>query len=197
MGQLKLIHSLANMLGIFTYHKYLKLIPFKKIFAWSTVICVCTGLTQVVLVTRFLFFFQFFSFKKTLKFQKNYSKNYNRANIALGIPDKFFSIGDSLIIQTFAEINTIPLLVLACRLCPKNIEGTMYALLMSTLNFGSMLSYQFGGLLMHLLGITENNFERLWVLIVLANCLMLVPMPFLYFVDFDIKEEFFDVKEVF
>ena len=53
MGQLKLIHSLANMIGIFTYHKFLKLVPFKKIFAWSTVICVCTGLTQVVLVTRF------------------------------------------------------------------------------------------------------------------------------------------------
>lgn len=55
MGQLKLIHSLANMIGIFTYHRFLKFIPFKKIFAWSTVICTCTGLTQVVLVTRFNF----------------------------------------------------------------------------------------------------------------------------------------------
>ena len=50
---------------------------------------------------------------------------------------------------------------------------------------------------MHLLGITENNFERLWILIVLANCLMLVPMPFLYFVDFDIKEEVLDAVQVF
>lgn len=65
----------------------------------------------------------------------------------------------------------------------------MYALLMSTLNFGSMLSYQFGGLLMHYLGITENDFHNLWILIVLANTLMLIPLPFLIFVNFDIKDE--------
>lgn len=81
------------------------------------------------------------------------------------------------------------MLVLACRLCPKNIEGTMYALLMSTLNFGSMLSYQFGGLLMHYLGITENDFHNLWILIVLANSFLLLPLPFLSFVDFKIKDE--------
>lgn len=52
MGQLKLIHALANMIGIYCYHKFLKQIPFKKIFAWSTVICTITGLTQVILVTR-------------------------------------------------------------------------------------------------------------------------------------------------
>lgn len=57
MGQLKLIHSLANMIGIYTYHRFLKLIPFKKIFAWSSIICTCTGLTQVILVTRFPFHF--------------------------------------------------------------------------------------------------------------------------------------------
>lgn len=79
------------------------------------------------------------------------------------------------------------MLVLACRLCPKNIEGTMYALLMSTLNFGSMLSFQFGGLLMHYLGITESNFQNLWILIVLANSFLLLPLPFLNLVDFKIK----------
>lgn len=30
----------------------------------------------------------------------------------------------------------MPVLVLACRMCPKNIEATMYAMLMSTINFG-------------------------------------------------------------
>lgn len=55
MGQLKLIHSLANMIGIFIYHRFLKLIPFKKLFAYSTMICTITGLTQILLVTRFFF----------------------------------------------------------------------------------------------------------------------------------------------
>lgn len=34
----------------------------------------------------------------------------------------------------------MPLLVLACRICPKNIEGTMYAVIMSTLNFGNLIA---------------------------------------------------------
>ena len=32
----------------------------------------------------------------------------------------------------------MPILVLACRMCPKNIEGTMYAMLMSTINMGTI-----------------------------------------------------------
>jgi len=34
----------------------------------------------------------------------------------------------------------LPVLILACKMCPKNIEGTMYATIMSTLNFGSVIS---------------------------------------------------------
>lgn len=47
----------------------------------------------------------------------------------MGIPDKFFSICDSMIINTLAEINMIPVLVMACRLCPKNYEGYSYQFL--------------------------------------------------------------------
>lgn len=42
---------------------------------------------------------------------------------------------------------------------------------------------------MYFLGITENNFGNLWILIVLANSLMLLPLPFIVLVDFEIKEE--------
>ena len=35
-----------------------------------------------------------------------------------------------------AELNIMPILVLACRMCPKHIEATMYAMLMSAINFG-------------------------------------------------------------
>ena len=64
----------------------------------------------------------------------------------------------------------------------------MYALLMSTLNFGSMISHQLGGLFMHFLGITENDFHNLWILILIANCLMLLPLPMLFIVNFDFKK---------
>ena len=64
----------------------------------------------------------------------------------------------------------------------------MYALLMSTLNFGSMLSHQGGGLLMHFLGITENNFQNLWILILIANSTILLPLPMLIYLDFNFSK---------
>ncbi len=56
------------------------------------------------------------------------------------------------------ELNTMPLLVLACKMCPKSIEGTMYALLMSTLNFGSIISVNLGAALSDAFGITATDF---------------------------------------
>ena len=56
---------------------------------------------------------------------------------------------------------------------------------MSTINFGSMLSYQFGGILIYLLGISENNFKNLWILIIIANVTTIIPLPILYFIKMD------------
>ena len=62
-------------------------------------------------------------------------------------------------------------LVLACMMCPKNIEGTMYAVCMSSINFRSMISDQLGSLLMISMGITEKNFTHLWLLNLVSNTL--------------------------
>ena len=63
-----------------------------------------------------------------------------RYNTHLGIPDKLFTIGDKALIQIMSEINVTPILVMACRVCPKNIEGTMFAVLMATWNLGDIFS---------------------------------------------------------
>ena len=112
-----------------------------------------------------------------------------RYNVELGIPDKLFCIGDSLLIQTIGTINMIPVLVMACRMCPKNVEGTMYALLMSILNLGDMFSYQFGAILMYFVGVTEYDFTKLWLLILICNLLMLVPLPLFIFMDIETAQD--------
>lgn len=94
----------------------------------------------------------------------------------MGIPDKLFTLGDSVIIQIIGEINTMPLLVLACRMCPKNIEGTMYALIMSTINFGGMIAGQLGGVLTYFLNIDDTNFDNISWLIFITNSLQLIPL---------------------
>ena len=116
-------------------------------------------------------------------------------NTYLHIPDKVFCLFDSLVIEMFAEINTIPILVLACRFCPKNIEGTVYALIMSSLNFGNMVSFQLGGIFMHLLNINENSFDNLWMLICIANLSMLTLLPFLHTINFTAGAESADDEE--
>ena len=77
----------------------------------------------------------------------------------------------------------MPLLVLACRMCPKNIEGTMYALIMGSFNFGSILSSQFGGVLTYYMGITDSDFKNLGLLIFVTNSIHLLPLLLLGMID--------------
>jgi BT1 family len=60
-------------------------------------------------------------------------------------------------------------LVLAARLCPKGIEATLFALLMSVSNLANILSHESGALAMQVLGIKEAQFDTLWILVVLSN----------------------------
>jgi len=53
----------------------------------------------------------------------------------------------------------MPLLVLACRICPKNIEGTLYAFLMLVIYFGSLISNQLGSYLTSYFQITAFYLE--------------------------------------
>ena len=103
----------------------------------------------------------------------------------MGIPDKVFSLFDSWIIQVVSEINIMPLLVLCCRICPKNMEGTMFAILMSVFNLASTISYYLGSLLIYLLNITQKNFKNLWILILLANIFAIIPLFFIGMVNIE------------
>jgi hypothetical protein len=50
---------------------------------------------------------------------------------------------------------------------------------MSVFNLAGLLSHELGALLTHWLGITESNFDKLWLLIVITNISSLLPLPFL------------------
>lgn len=159
IGILQLIHSLGSIFGVFFYNRFCKFIGFRKFFIVTTLIYASLDLSQIILVKRI--------------------------NQQWGIPDRFFCILDSLITDFMLELNIFPVLILSCRLSPKNIEGTMYALLMSIYNFSLMLGSQFGGLGMRLLDITENNFDNLPMLIVIANLWVVSVLPFIYFANFE------------
>lgn len=153
LGRVRLVSSVASLVGIWLFQKFIKNIPFRTVFGWTTVLSAILGMTMLLLVTH--------------------------TNRALGIDDRWFSIGDSLILSVFSQIAFMPVLVLAARLCPLGVEATLFALLMSVNNFGGLLSGVLGAGLTQWFGITETNFDRLWLLIALSNLSNLLPLLFL------------------
>jgi predicted MFS family arabinose efflux permease len=157
MGRLKLVYGLASVSGIWIFNKFLRNIGFKKIMWSTTILSMTFNMFSIILVKRI--------------------------NIKYGIPDFIFCMTADALTIALAEINTMPLLVLACNICPKNIEGTLYAFLMSVLNCGSLISNQLGSHFTSYLKITAYDFTNLPTLIFIANIVYILPMPSLYLVD--------------
>ena len=153
LGRVRLFTSIAALIGVWLFQRFLKSVPFRQIFAWSTILSFVFGLTPLLLVTH--------------------------TNRLLGIGDRWFSIGDSVILTVIGEIAFMPVLVLSAKLCPPGIEATLFALLMSVTNLARALSQEFGAVLMHQLGVTANNFDNLALLVLLTNVSSLLPLPFL------------------
>ena len=153
LGRVRLVTSIASLVGVLLFQRFFKTISFRKIFTWSTILSSVLGMTTLLLVTH--------------------------ANRALGIDDHWFSLGDSLILTVMGQIAYMPVLVLAARLCPPGVEATLFALLMSVYNLAGLLSHESGALLTHLLGVTEHQFENLWILVIITNVSTLLPLLFL------------------
>lgn len=153
LGKVRLVTSVAALIGVWLFQRFLKTIPFRQLFGWTIVFSTLLGMTMLVLVTH--------------------------TNRALGIDDHWFSIGDSLTLTIMGQIAWMPVLVLGARLCPPGVEATFFALIMSVNNLAGLLSGEFGALLTHWLGVTETNFENLWMLVLLSNLSTLLPLPFL------------------
>ncbi|CAI9265084.1 unnamed protein product [Lactuca saligna] len=154
LGRVKLVTSIASLLGVGLYNGYLKNVPLRKIFLATTLTGTALGLTQLILVTGL--------------------------NRQFGISDEWFAIGDSLIITVLGQASFMPVLVLAARLCPEGMEATLFATLMSVSNGGSVLGGLFGAGLTQVLGITKDRFDSLALLIIICNFSSLLPLPLLH-----------------
>ncbi|KAF7850183.1 hypothetical protein BT93_L5762 [Corymbia citriodora subsp. variegata] len=153
LGRVKLVTSVASLLGVGLYNGFLKKVPLRKIFVATTLLGSVLGMTQVFLVTGL--------------------------NRQFGISDEWFAIGDSLILTVLGQASFMPVLVLAARLCPEGMEATLFATLMSISNAGSVLGGLIGAGLTQLFGITKDRFDNLAFLIVLCNLSSLLPLPLL------------------
>lgn len=157
LGRVALARSAAALVGVGLYNTYLKRVPLKKMFLWSAVLGTALGLTQLILVS-----------------------GYNRE---LGISDQFFSLGDTVVLTVLGEVSFLPVLVLAAKVCPEGVEATLFAALMSVFNAGGVASGALGAALTSALGVTSENFENLFELVLLCNLSSLVPLLGLGWLD--------------
>jgi folate/biopterin transporter len=158
MGTINVVGAICSLGGVVIFGKFLANTPFRPILIWSTIISTVFGLTQLILVFR-------------------WNAGY--------IPDGAFCVGESAILAILGWINTMPILVLAARLCPIGMEATMYALIMSINNLGGVVGGQFGAAITLGLGITENNLDNFWILVLICNLSTVLPLVFIGWIPAD------------
>jgi len=163
MGRVRLAGSVASLLGVLVYNRALKRVPVRRMLAWAMGLGVALGSTQLLLVTG--------------------------ANRALGIPDRLFVLGDSVILTALAQLSFMPILVLAARLCPEGVEASLFATLMSVLNGGAFVGSALGGAMTAALGVTADDFSGLPALVLACNVLTLLPAPFLSLLPPDVDAD--------
>jgi uncharacterized membrane protein YgcG len=140
----------ASLLGTFIYKRYLRAVPFRKLFCVTLIIAAAFSASQLFLITRL--------------------------NKAMGIPDFLFALGDEVIVDTASFIVQMPTLVMCASLCPKGVESTLYALMTVVNNIALSVGGSFSAALADAFGITLANFDNLWALTLLTSLSTLIPV---------------------
>jgi len=151
-GRVRLVTAAAGLLGVWAYQNYLRRVPVKDILFWTTIVSTPLGLSQLLLVTH--------------------------VNRELGIPDGVFVFGDDVALAILGQIAFLPTLVLAARICPPGVEAVLFATLMSIFNGASAVGTEIGAALTKVMGVTEQNFDNLALLLVVCNISSLFPLLF-------------------
>lgn len=144
------IGMLASLGGTWIYKKFLREVPFRRLFCVTLVIAAAFSASQLILITRL--------------------------NKEVGIPDFLFALGDEVIIDTAGFIIQMPTLVMCASLCPKGVESTLYALMTVVNNIALSVGGSFSAALAESFGITLENFENLWILTLITSLSTLLPI---------------------
>ncbi len=149
-GALDVMEYVVKIFGTFVYKKYLRHVSFMKIFGWALAASFLLENTLLLLVLH--------------------------VNRDIGVPDFVFAFAERVVLTLVSQFVTMPMVVLGARLCPKGVEGTLYALLMSITNFGGVVSSEWGSMFTEMFGVTSTNFTNLWKLLLLCNMCDLLPI---------------------
>ena len=146
------IGQLASMAGACLYQYVFSDVPWRTFFYIVLILSIPISLTQFIVIFRW--------------------------NEAWGISDFAFLFGSEVIGDTVSFLLQMPILIMSAKLSPKRIEGTVYALQVSTNNIGGSVSGQLGALLTSFYGVTATNMDNLWKLTLV--CIVLGNLPIFF-----------------
>ena len=149
-GTLDIMGFLVQIFGTYVYKRFLRRVPFIKVFGWAMFASFLLENTLLLLVLH--------------------------VNRDIGIPDYVFAFAERVVLTLISQFITMPMVVLGAQVCPVGVEGTLYALLMSVTNFGGVISSEWGSLFTQMFGVTSTNFTNLWKLVLLCNMTDLIPI---------------------
>lgn len=115
---------------------------------------------------------------------------YTRYNVQLGIPDKVFLLGDEALSEIAYMLNFMPGFLMLSRVCPKNCESTLFAILASIKNGFQDVGYMASAQFMDVLAINPNGkdpnegskYDNLPFANIVSGLSRLLPLLFLWMV---------------
>ncbi|KNC82139.1 hypothetical protein SARC_05559 [Sphaeroforma arctica JP610] len=156
--------SVFGAVGVLFFQTFLSHWPFRRVF-WVTVLLRGVAATVDIIIV-------------------------NRWNLIIGISDKMmYMVGYNSLYQVIGMLEFMAAVVLTTKMCPKNIESTVYALLAGFQNFGSTVSSSIGVAMMNYFDIRTQipcDFTHLTTLIVISHMvlpLMCIPLTFVLLPD--------------
>eukprot|EP00929_Paragymnodinium_shiwhaense_P033364 TRINITY_DN18328_c0_g2_i2.p1 TRINITY_DN18328_c0_g2~~TRINITY_DN18328_c0_g2_i2.p1 ORF type:complete len:644 (+),score=110.22 TRINITY_DN18328_c0_g2_i2:60-1934(+) len=138
LGWTDLFGYIGLFIGIVAYNKYCRRSSYRKIFAFAQLGMAAANLFDVALVFRW--------------------------NRLVGIPDWVMLMGDESMNNAVQRFVKMPMFVLASKVCPDNVEATLFALLMSLSNFGNGIGDLLGVAVLEFSGTVNGNYDNFgWV----------------------------------
>mmetsp|Transcript_46648 Transcript_46648/g.117307 ORF Transcript_46648/g.117307 Transcript_46648/m.117307 type:complete len:578 (+) Transcript_46648:43-1776(+) len=157
------VSAFGLLVGAIFYNKFLTACRYQRIFLLAQLAMVASSLLDLILVSRW--------------------------NLSIGVPDVAFIMGDDVIANLVGRSFMMPLFVLSAKVCPDNLEATLFAVLMALFNLGTTVSTNFGAALTDLLGIRQGNFDMLPHAVVVRSLCRLLPIPLIFLLVPDLSPQ--------
>lgn len=138
-------------IGVILYNKFLSHMSYRKIWTLSTLCFLAVSFFDLIWVYRW--------------------------NLRIGVNDKFFMLfGNEILYNVIDRFDSMPFFILAAKLCPPGVEGTLFAMLMGLSNFGSDMGGYLGTVIQSFVGVKYPTFEGLDTYLLIRNSFKVVPL---------------------